>query len=218
VNGRNGGSIFPAARRSAAGGYPPAIDPARILYLTFDDGPWPGGTPAVLDVLRAHGVRATFFVIGRNVLRCPELVARMAGEGHAVGNHSHAHPLVGWLRGVAYWRDQIERADDAVVRAGVVRPVLFRPPMGVATRAVREAAAGCGKSFVLWNRRAVDGIPTTARAIVRRLLPCAAGDVLLMHDGVPPVLAGVRRIGATVAALPVLIRRARAEGFEFGRM
>src|SRR5687768_16289903 len=76
----------------------------RGYALTFDDGPTPGGTDRVLDLLGKHGAPAPFFVIGKNVERHPDLLRRIAAEGHIVGNHTWRHAKLGFLRSTEYWR------------------------------------------------------------------------------------------------------------------
>ncbi|MFM1876885.1 MAG: putative polysaccharide deacetylase pdaA precursor [Bacteroidota bacterium] len=92
----------------------------KEVYLTFDDGPHPEATPFVLDVLKAHGIKATFFVLGKNALAYPELLERMKREGHVIGNHGMDH-LNGWTTGLdQYLEDQ--RAGKHVVNSSIFRP------------------------------------------------------------------------------------------------
>ena len=105
-----------------------SVAPAdRTVALTFDDGPDPRWTPAVLDVLRRHGVHATFFVVGARVLEHPDLTRRVVDEGHEIGNHTFSHVEVGAISG---WELglQLSLTQTAVAGATGVRPVLFRPP------------------------------------------------------------------------------------------
>src|SRR5438128_3999544 len=102
------------------------------IALTFDDGPSATLTPKLLDLLAAHHIRATFFVIGENVAEHPEIVERAAREGHEIGNHTWAHPKLGKISDDAVRRDLI-RADDAIKRAIGTGPTLLRPPYGSIT-------------------------------------------------------------------------------------
>src|SRR6187402_2284495 len=101
---------------------PPAAG-EKVLYLTFDDGPHPVATPFVLDVLRDHGARATFFCIGKNVQAYPQIYRRILEEGHRVGNHTQHH-LNGWKTGDAAY------LEDVAVAARYIDADLFRPPYG----------------------------------------------------------------------------------------
>jgi peptidoglycan-N-acetylglucosamine deacetylase len=191
-------------------------DPARSAgryALTFDDGPTADSTPRVLDVLAELGVKATFFCIGANVRRNPDIVRRMHNEGHVVGNHTFDHSHYGVMRRQRYWDEQVRTTDELLASIIGVRPALFRPPMGVRTWHTTRAARRYGYTIVTWSRRALDGLPTTAERIVRRLAgPTEAGDILILHDGVEP---NVRRDpSASVAAVGPLVRALREHGLE----
>ncbi len=95
----------------------------QVVYLTFDDGPIPEVTPWVLDLLAEYDAKATFFCVGENVERNPEIFARLRREGHAVGNHTHNH-LSGWSNDIERYLDNIERCNE------LVDSTLFRPPYG----------------------------------------------------------------------------------------
>lgn len=197
------GPVLSRARRSDV----------RGVALTFDDGPTPGATELVLDTLGELGVKAAFFVVGRNVEKHPKLVERMHGEGHVVGNHSHDHSHLGLFGRGGYWRAQVARADETI--RGIIgrRPAMFRPPMGQKTAHIAKAAAGAGHTVVTWTRRAFDGVGASPARIVRRLAASQPGDVLLMHDGLEP--NAIRRDpAATVAAVRPLIEQLRARGLE----
>jgi peptidoglycan/xylan/chitin deacetylase (PgdA/CDA1 family) len=190
----------------------PAVS-AGGYALTFDDGPTDDSTPRILDTLARLGARATFFVIGANAARHPDLVRRIHAEGHVVGNHTLDHSHFGVMRAQRYWDHQLRATDELVASILGVKPALFRPPMGVRTWHVTRAAARYGHTTVTWTRRALDGLPTTPERIVRRLAgPTGAGDILILHDGVEP---NVRRDpSATVSAVAPLIESLRARGLE----
>ena len=179
--------------------------------ITFDDGPTPGPTDAVLDGLGELRVRATFFVIGLNARAAPKLLERMAAEGHAVANHSWDHRHWGVFRARRYWDRQIRSTDAAIEAVLGRRPAMFRPPMGLKTWCGMGAAGAEKKAVTMWTRRAVDGLPTTAERILDRLAETTrAGDVLLLHDGVEPF--GSRDARPTIAALKPLISRLSDRG------
>jgi peptidoglycan/xylan/chitin deacetylase (PgdA/CDA1 family) len=181
--------------------------------LTFDDGPTEESTPRILDTLGRLGVKATFFVIGANARRHPEIVRRIHGEGHVVANHTMDHSHYGVMRAQRYWDRQVRETDELLASIIGVKPALFRPPMGVRTWHGTRAARRFGYTIVTWSRRAYDGLPTTAERIVGRLAGAtAAGDILMLHDGVEP---NVRRDpSATVAAVGPGVERLRARGLE----
>ena len=184
--------------------------PGRVA-LTFDDGPCPGGTDRILDLLKRLNVRATFFVIGQNVEAHPELLKRIDSEGHLIGNHSFDHPAFGFLKGQAYWREQLERTDAAIERCIGKKPALFRPPLGLKTPAMLKAAAGY--RTITWTRRAMDGLTTSPHKILHRLTGSTkAGDVVALHDGISP--QSNRDPNATVRAVEPLVMRLRERGLE----
>ena len=119
---------------------------ARVVSLTFDDGPNAQATPAILDVLRQEGVLATFFVLGRHAERWPALVRRVADEGHQLGNHGYWHRKL-HRRTPAYVRDDLQRGTDAIERAAGVRPRFFRAPHGFRSPWVTPIAASLATSF-----------------------------------------------------------------------
>jgi peptidoglycan/xylan/chitin deacetylase (PgdA/CDA1 family) len=186
-------------------------DPARVA-LTFDDGPWPESTAAILDILAESGVGAAFFVIGRNAARWPDLLGRICAEGHILGNHSYDHDHFGVLGRRRYWVDQIARTDEVITRAAGAPPAFFRPPMGFKTAHMAAGLRAGGHRVVAWSRRALDGVGTTPERIGARLARCRAGDIIALHDGVEP---NVRRDArATIGALGPAVRSLRAQGLE----
>lgn len=190
----------------------------KTVALTFDDGPgqW---TPQVLAVLKQKGVRATFFVIGRQAAAQPETIREIANAGHLVENHTWSHRIPSASRG---WRagtltSEIARTGGAITAAGT-KPCLFRPPGGVVKGAL-EPARAAGLSTVLWS---VDTRDWDARLASQARRPeqirhraqaglSQAHPILLLHDG-----GGDR--AATVAALPGIIDDFRAKGYRFVRM
>jgi peptidoglycan-N-acetylglucosamine deacetylase len=99
----------------------------KVVALTFDDGPVPQNTPSILDLLDKYDVKATFFMMGRNVERFPDVARQVIGRGHEVGNHSYSHPKLVWMSPGAV-RDEIDRTDRLLRDAGVTGPIHFRPP------------------------------------------------------------------------------------------
>jgi len=183
----------------------------RGVALTFDDGPHPDGTPAILDALEQAQCKATFFVIGAHAHRWPALVRRIVEAGHIVGNHSFSHSHFASCGHAGWWRDQIARTDRAVFDASGVTPTYFRPPLGLRPPPTMIAARQMGKTVVTWSRRAVDGVNTTSERIVGRLVPGArGGDIFLLHDGIDPHLARDPR--ATIEAIAPVIAGVRARG------
>lgn len=168
-----------------------AVDPRSVSWartrrdhvaLTFDDGPDPATTPDVLDLLAAHGARATFFVVGRTVDEHPELVARMVAEGHLLANHTYDHaPLEQLTRSEV--ADQIARGRAAISRfAG--GPRYLRPPRGYTSRTVAAVARQLGERQVFWSC-CLDSTraPSDAARGVALAAGLGRGDIVLLHDG-----------------------------------
>jgi peptidoglycan-N-acetylglucosamine deacetylase len=173
--------VVPAA--AGALELPRVLPAAGGVVLTFDDGPHPEGTPAVLDVLARAGARATFFVIGEQVHRRPWLVAEIAAAGHAVGLHGHRHRLQSRLTGTQV-RDDLARGCAEIEDTIGVAPVWHRPPYGIYSPAGLRAARHGGLRPLLWSRWGKDwrGHTTPPRIAGRVLHGVLPGDVILLHD------------------------------------
>ena len=184
-----------------------------VVSITFDDGPNPRATPRILEILRREGVHATFFVLGRHVERWPELVRRMAVEGHQLGNHGFFHKKL-HRRSPGYVRDDITRGTEQIVRASGVRPRHFRAPHGFRSPWVTPIAASLGQRTVGWSLGVWDSARPGAEAITSRALAgMHAGSILLLHDGDGYDPDGDR--SQTVEALPSIIEGLRRRGFRF---
>jgi peptidoglycan-N-acetylglucosamine deacetylase len=173
--------INPDAARALS--LPRTLPTTAGVAVTFDDGPHPEGTPAILDVLAAAGARATFFLIGEQVERRPELAARIAAEGHVVALHGYRHRLQLRLSSRVV-TDDLRRGAAAIHQATGRAPVLHRPPYGIYSPAGLRAARTAGLEPLLWSRWGKDWRKfTTPRRIVRRATRgVIGGDVILLHD------------------------------------
>lgn len=183
----------------------PADDGA--IALTFDDGPHPRGTPAVLEVLRTYGATATFFVVGEQVRRAGSLLDEIRAEGHALAIHGDRHRnqlrLTPWAV-----REDLARASDAV---GEHLPV-HRPPYGIYSPAGLAAARARGWTPLLWSRWGHDWRHDVTPADIAAEVTAGltAGDVLLLHDADDYSSPGSYR--RTVAALPLVLETIAAAG------
>jgi len=152
------------------------------MVLTFDDGPDPRYTPAILDTLGEYGVHAMFFVCGEMAVDNQDLLARMADEGHVVGNHTWSHPLLTKLRRGRI-RSEIERTCEVIEEGYGEKPRWFRAPYGAWNRAAFQIGAELGMEPLAWTVDTLDWTTPGTGTIVSRVDRGAApGVVVLSHD------------------------------------
>lgn len=188
----------------------------KVVALTFDDGPNPDATPLILDTLREKGVRATFFVLGSHVQRWPDLVQRIAHEGHQLGNHGYFHRKLHFKSPFYVSRD-IRLGIRAIKRAGAPAPQLFRAPHGFRSPWTTPIASSYGERTVGWSLGVWDSDRPGADEIVRRTLEgVQPGSIILLHDGDGYNPDGDRL--QTAAALPIIIDRLKEQGYEFATL
>jgi peptidoglycan/xylan/chitin deacetylase (PgdA/CDA1 family) len=173
--------VLPAAARALA--LPRRCPELPGVVLSFDDGPHPEGTPAVLELLAAAGARAIFFCVGEQVERRPALAARIRADGHELALHGHRHRLQLRVSTGALRRDY-ERGMGAIEDACGVRARLHRPPYGIYSAAGLRIAREHGLRPLLWSRWGRDWRAlTTPERIARRVLRAPGpGEVILLHD------------------------------------
>lgn len=177
---------------------------AEAVALTFDDGPHPEGTPAVLETLREAGARATFFLVGEQVLRRPALVAEIVAAGHRVELHCHRHRNLLRLS-AGQFLDDAERARATIEEAGGQAIADHRPPYGIYSGAALRASRRRGWRPVLWSRWGRDWASrATARSIARHATAgVRGGDILLLHDA--DYYSAPGSWARTAAALPIIL-------------
>jgi peptidoglycan/xylan/chitin deacetylase (PgdA/CDA1 family) len=178
----------------------------RVVALTFDDGPWPGQTEAVLEVLEKADAPATFFMLGVQVVAHPDLARAVVDAGHVVGNHTQSHPILRRARAERCLAE-IEAAQRTIERATGVDPEWFRPAGGLVGPGLFEAADEASVRVVGWTIDPQDwtgaGADEIAANVLKYLHP---GAVILLHDG-----GGDR--GPTIEALPAIIDGIRERGY-----
>ncbi|MEV0620691.1 polysaccharide deacetylase family protein [Nonomuraea sp. NPDC050404] len=181
-----------------------AVDCAQVkcLALTFDDGPGKyAGT--LLDTLKKHNAKATFFLEGQYVKSRPAYVKRMAAEGHELGNHSYSHPDF-TKSGPATIKSEIQKTQDEVKKAAGVVPKLLRPPYGMADMKVADIAAQFDMPMILWTAGSKDWSSKNVEAIQKQTLAVAQQNgIILMHDWVKQ----------TVDGMPSLIKTLQNKGY-----
>jgi peptidoglycan/xylan/chitin deacetylase (PgdA/CDA1 family) len=190
------------------------------IALTFDDGPDPAGTPAVLDALARAEATATFFVLAARANVMPRMIDRMLAAGHEVELHGYRH-----LRHTHVSRRRIEldtnRALEILDLLGVPRPTRWRTPWGARARWTDELAAQHGLELIGWDLDPEDWAGRTAEAMLARLRPeLRAGTTILLHDGVGPgaVRSSCAQTAALVEPLAAAIRDAGCEPVTLARL
>lgn len=179
----------------------------RCVTLTFDDGPNAENTSKVLDVLKRHNIRATFFLIGKNIEEHPALASRMVEEGHIVANHTYTHSSKFPLGNRYDVEREIRACSDAIHNATGRRPRLFRPPFGVTTPNIGKAIKDMGVITIGWSIRSYDTMQRPTResvveGIIKKLRP---GAIILLHD----------RCDGAEELLEMLIRECTQRGYSF---
>lgn len=185
----------------------------KIVALTFDDGPNPPYTEQLLDVLKENHVSATFFLIGQNVEKHPELVKRIAAEGHQLGNHTYHHMdlLKADRKLIA---DEVDRTNQAIIAASGITPHLVRPPHGFRDPVVMEMMAERNLKVVEWSVMSRDWLNPGVDTIVERTISKVKnGSIILLHDG--DGIAAQDSRAQTIEATRRIIQILSAQGYKF---
>lgn len=180
-----------------------------VVAMTFDDGPHPTLTPPLLDALKARRLRATFYLIGRSVVTWPDIVRRIADEGHEIGNHTWSHPNMA-AHGDTRVFQEIDRTSEAIFNVTGRAPVTFRPPYGAFTLRQRQMLLRArGMPTVLWSVDPMDWLRPAASVVRARILAQThPGAIILSHD----------IHSATVQAMPKTFDQLMERGMRFGSL
>lgn len=179
----------------------------KVIALTFDDGPWPQSTPAVLDILKKNNIKATFFIVGQMLKEHPDMGKRIVTDGHVIANHTWHH----WYH---YMNPQaaafeIDNTSNLIYQVTGVRTTLFRPPGGIKTNGPYAYAKNQKYATIMWSSDSSDyARPSVPKLISNVMREAKPGGIVLMHDG------GGNRSN-TVAALPQIIETFRKQGYRF---
>jgi len=176
------------------------------IAMTFDDGPSPETTPRLLDILKQRNIKATFFMIGQNAERNPEIVKRILADGHEIGNHSWTHPQLAKLPDDRV-TEEITKTQNAIKNAAGYTPKLLRPPYGSITARQKEWIENqFGLSVILWSVDPFDWKRPGASVIEQRILAGARpGAIILSHD--------IHK--QTVDSMPATLDALAAKGYKF---
>lgn len=189
----------------------------KLVVLTFDDGPNPPHTQALLDVLESYGVKATFFVKARNVEAFPDALRAVALAGHEIGNHSYHHRPMAAISATDM-RQEITRASKVIEGVLGYAPVLFRPPYGAQGIGTRRALAQLNMTSIIMSTHGTDWELTDPEQISAGVLAkIEPGSIILLHDGhgdVDDPHAQDSR-APSVAATGLIIEALHAQGYSF---
>lgn len=183
----------------------------KVLYLTFDDGPSKEYTSDLLDLLKKHNIKATFFVVGAFAERCPEIIKRMKSEGHTIGIHSYAHRS-GLLQTPWYTKNDFKLTIEIMKKLGVSAK-FYRPPWGHMNLAILKNIKKYNLEKVLWQVMAEDWEEnTTSDIIVKKLIDrTKSGDIICLHDGRGKNHAPNKMIVALGEVIPIWL----SDGYRF---
>ncbi|MFD5794880.1 polysaccharide deacetylase family protein [Streptomyces diastatochromogenes] len=209
-----------AARAEASGSVAGSDDcrKAKCVALSFDGGPSPT-TPRLLDILKQQGLHATFFVQGRgHISKYPDILHRIAAEGHEIGNHTWTHPRLTDLDEDDV-RQELTRTQNAIERITGTKPVLMRPPEGRTNRKVAKVCRNLGLAQVLWSVTAKDYETTDSALITKRVLDQTHRDgIILLHDlhkgtvpAVPGIIKALKQRGYTIVTVSQLLAPAKPQ-------
>ena len=181
---------------------------AKTAWLTIDDGPDPGTTPQVLALLEKYGARATFFLIGVNAAKYPELTRMILDSGHTIGNHTQTHPRFSfWRFGPRALAREIDGFEATISSLGVAVPIWFRAPAGLKNPFLHPILAARGLQLVGWSARAFDTrIDDSSRIVERIKRSIVSGAIILFHEGHQPAVC--------LKALEQLLDELTAEHFK----
>lgn len=154
----------------------------KEIALTFDDGPTEF-TPKFLDILKENHIKATFFCIGKQIEKHPEIFKRIISEGHTIGNHTYSHSNQTGFLSSAKMVEEIKKCDEVMLKTGNLRTDLYRPPFGVTNPNIAKAIRQTGKKSIGWNVRSLDTITEDENRIYRKVTKgLKPGSIILLHD------------------------------------
>ncbi len=179
----------------------------KIVALTFDDGPTPGGTDAILAILNAEGVRATFFLIGAQMEQHPDQARKLVAAGHELGNHSYSHDRM-VFKSPAFIKSEIERTDELIRQAGHQGPIHFRPPFGKKLFLLPYFLSKHSRKSITWDVEP-ESFPEVAsekdKIVAHTLANTRPGSIILLHviyesraeslNAVREIIAGLKKEG-----------------------
>ncbi len=184
------------------------------VSLTFDDGPSPRYTAPILDILKEYSIKATFFVVGKQAKKYPEIIKRMVSEGHDICNHTYSHrDLVPAKRATII--KEVTKTEKALKNIAGVESNLFRPPRGIYNQTVRKLLVDMNYQIILWSLSTCDWRMKSANGILKRVKRFVKeGSIILFHDSGAILKKEGGSRNSTVKSLPNVIEYLQGKGFE----
>ena len=182
--------------------------PDRVVALTFDDVPSPHNTEEILAILRDNSIRATFFMVGKNIEKFPGLARAVLTDGHQLANHSFSHKRM-IFDSTEFCRNEILKTDKAIRALGFQDEIVFRPPFGKKLVSLPWVLSDLGKLTVTWDAESEDTEYQDPDVLEQNVMSrVRRGSIILFHDG------GGRK-DATIKAVKSVVRILKAQGFTF---
>ncbi len=184
----------------------------KYAALTFDDAPDSLFAPIMLDIFSRYNIKVTFFCLGNCVHQNPDMLKRIATEGHIIGNHTYDHVDISKLSPEQV-RDQVQRTADEIYRIAGLKTALFRPPFGFLSDLSAQVIISMGYKIVMWNVDSYDWMGLTGPAIAGRVTAnVTPGSIVLLHNS----CSGTTEAGTgTTGSLPFIIETLKALGYIF---
>lgn len=196
----------------------------KLIALTFDDGPSPHFTPQVLNILAQNDVKATFFLIGREADKLPDITRKIVENGNEIGNHTYFHPTTLKNININKVKNEITKTEDAIYQITNIRPVLFRPPGGYFNKEIVESAKELNYTTILWswNQQTNDWKNPGVEKIVETVLKNPrSGDIIIFHDrggdrtqtieSLQPIIDGLKEKGFKIVTVSELIKNKKTK-------
>ena len=182
------------------------------IALTFDDGPDNRYTPKILDILKKHKVKATFFVVGTQIKKYPAIFRRMVKEGHEIGTHGYQHLNVSKLS-AAQIHNQLSESNKLIRKLGGPRQTIYRPPYGAICPSVVEQIGKKGYKVILWTIDSLDWRSLKKAQVIKNVVPqLKKGCIVLQHNAAE---SKRENLTGSIQALPHIITEAKKRGFRF---
>jgi peptidoglycan/xylan/chitin deacetylase (PgdA/CDA1 family) len=194
---------------------PPAPAPKQIA-LTFDDGPYGAPTIEVLNILKVENIHATFFLIGQNVEKYPEILKEIVADGNVVGNHTYDHPKDLTKLSSTEFNSEVSKTENAIFAVTGLLPALFRAPYGNTSPEILQELGQDNYTLVKWNVDPRDwDYPNSPAGLIEKIILAQVkpNDVILLHDGRDTHIGYPR--DNTIKALPEVIETLKKEGYTF---